>query len=110
MSNRYLQDNFAPVHDELTAFDLPVTGSVPQHLDGRYLRIGPNPANDPGEAYHWFLGDGMVHGVRIEDGHARWYRNRWVRPDTGDFAPTPTSYSTPGGPWHWSKPVRRRTS
>jgi carotenoid cleavage dioxygenase len=25
------------------------------------------------------MGDGMVHGVRIEDGAARWYRNRWVR-------------------------------
>ncbi len=86
MSNRYLQDNFAPVGDELTAFDLNVTGTLPDHLDGRYLRIGPNPANDPGEAYHWFLGEGMVHGVRIEDGQARWYRNRYVRPDAGDFA------------------------
>ncbi|MEJ7832398.1 MAG: carotenoid oxygenase family protein [Nocardioides sp.] len=85
--NRYLQDNFAPVSDELTAFDLPVTGTLPDHLDGRYLRIGPNPADDPGEAYHWFLGAGMVHGVRIEGGAARWYRNRWVRPTDGDFAP-----------------------
>lgn len=85
--NRYLQDGFAPVADELTAFDLRVTGTLPDHLDGRYLRIGPNPASDPGEAYHWFLGEGMVHGVRIEDGRARWYRNRWVRPDDGDFAP-----------------------
>lgn len=87
MSNRYLQDNFAPVHDELTAFDLPVAGTIPDHLDGRYLRIGPNPANDPGQDYHWFLGEGMVHGVRIEDGKARWYRNRWVRPQDGDFPP-----------------------
>ncbi|MCD4523903.1 carotenoid oxygenase family protein [Nocardioides sp. cx-173] len=85
--NRYLQDGFAPVADELTAFDLPVTGALPEHLDGRYLRIGPNPAADPGEDYHWFLGEGMVHGVRIEDGAARWYRNRWVRPESGDFAP-----------------------
>ena len=28
-----------------------------------------------------------MHGVRLEDGQARWYRNRWVRPDAGDFAP-----------------------
>ena len=85
--NRYLKDNFAPVADELTAFELPVTGTLPDHLDGRYLRIGPNPATDPGEAYHWFLGEGMVHGVRLEEGRARWYRNRWVRPTKGDFAP-----------------------
>ncbi|WP_395658955.1 carotenoid oxygenase family protein [Nocardioides sp.] len=85
--NRYLLDGFAPVHEELTVFDLPVTGSVPEHLDGRYLRIGPNPATDPGEGYHWFLGEGMVHGVRLEGGRAQWYRNRYVRPRGDDFAP-----------------------
>jgi carotenoid cleavage oxygenase len=85
--NRYLQDSFAPVHEELTAFDLEVTGAIPDHLDGRYLRIGPNPATDPGEGYHWFLGEGMVHGVRLEDGHARWYRNRYVRQHGDDFPP-----------------------
>ena len=87
MSNRYLADNFAPVRQEVTAHDLPVTGTIPDHLDGRYLRIGPNPAGDPGEDYHWFLGQGMVHGVRIADGRAAWYRNRWVRPEPGEFAP-----------------------
>jgi carotenoid cleavage dioxygenase len=87
MSNRYLEDNFAPVQEEVTAHDLPVTGSLPTHLDGRYLRIGPNPVQDPGPSYHWFLGEGMVHGVRIAEGRAEWYRNRWVRPDAGEFAP-----------------------
>jgi carotenoid cleavage dioxygenase len=29
--------------------------------------------------HHWFAGDGMVHGIRIERGRARWYRNRWIR-------------------------------
>jgi carotenoid cleavage dioxygenase len=78
--NRYLEGNFAPVHEEITATDLPVSGTVPDHLDGRYLRNGPNPvvAPDPA-AYHWFLGSGMVHGVRLRDGRAEWYRNRWVR-------------------------------
>ncbi|MDQ6696134.1 MAG: carotenoid oxygenase family protein, partial [Actinomycetota bacterium] len=64
--NRYLTGNFAPVHEELTAFDLPVTGSLPAELEGRYLRIGPNPINDVDPAtYHWFTGDGMAHGVRL---------------------------------------------
>jgi carotenoid cleavage dioxygenase len=79
-ANPYLEANFAPVREELTSGDLPVTGSIPDYLDGRYLRIGPNPlrAADPA-TYHWFLGDGMVHGVRIADGEAKWYRNRYVR-------------------------------
>jgi carotenoid cleavage oxygenase len=78
--NRYLEGNFAPVHEEITATDLPVTGTIPDDLDGRYLRNGPNPvvAPDPA-AYHWFLGSGMVHGVRLRGGRAEWYRNRWVR-------------------------------
>lgn len=78
-SNRYLRDNFAPVAEELTATRLEVTGAVPDYLDGRYLRIGPNPLHDPGERYHWFMGEGMVHGVRLRGGRAEWYRNRWVR-------------------------------
>ncbi len=78
--NRYLEGNFAPVSDEVTVTDLAVTGTIPDHLDGRYLRIGPNPVAAPDPAtYHWFLGEGMVHGVRLRDGRATWYRNRWVR-------------------------------
>ena len=87
MPNRYLADNFAPVHTELTAFDLPVTGNLPEHLDGRYLRNGPNPAEDLGPQHHWFLGQGMVHGVRIAGGRAEWYRNRWVKPQGEDHGP-----------------------
>src|SRR6266568_2362656 len=80
MGNRYLEGGFAPLQQEFTLTDLAVTGTIPEHLDGRYLRNGPNPVGelDP-ELYHWFLGDGMVHGVRIRDGKAEWYRNRWVR-------------------------------
>ena len=81
MTNRYLEDNFAPVREEQTVTNLLVTGRLPEHLDGRYLRIGPNPVDDPGDGHHWFLGDGMVHGVRIADGEAKWYRNRYVRSD-----------------------------
>ena len=80
VTNRYLEGAYAPVHEEVTAFDLPVTGTLPPELDGRYLRNGPNPFADADPAtYHWFTGDGMVHGVRLRDGRAEWYRNRWVR-------------------------------
>ena len=79
-TSRWVQGPFAPVTEEVTAFDLAVTGTLPPELDGRYLRNGPNPIGpvDPAK-HHWFVGDGMVHGVRLRDGRAEWYRNRWVR-------------------------------
>jgi len=78
--NRYLDGNFGPVREESTVTELPVTGTLPDFLDGRYLRNGPNPVVDPDPGrYHWFTGTGMVHGLRLEDGAARWYRNRYVR-------------------------------
>lgn len=73
--------NYAPVRDELTAFDLPVRGQVPPELEGRLLRIGPNPIAPIGPEDHWFTGTGMVHGVRLREGRAEWYRNRYVRDD-----------------------------
>jgi len=75
----FRRDNYAPVTDELTEFDLPVEGAIPAELDGWYLRNGPNPRQ---ATAHWFTGDGMIHGVRLEGGRAAWYRNRWVRTDS----------------------------
>ncbi|ARG61412.1 carotenoid oxygenase family protein [Mycobacterium kansasii] len=78
--NPYLEGLLAPVRNEVTATDLKVTGQIPEHLDGRYLRNGPNPVAEVDPAvYHWFSGDGMVHGVALRQGRASWYRNRWVR-------------------------------
>ncbi|MET0136704.1 MAG: carotenoid oxygenase family protein [Kibdelosporangium sp.] len=73
----YLEGLLTPVADEISATDLQVTGTIPAELTGRYFRNGPNPppGHDPG---HWFAGDGMLHGVRLRDGRAEWYRNRWV--------------------------------
>ena len=78
-ANIFTVGNYAPVADELTEYNLPVDGAIPAELDGWYLRNGPNPRTATG---HWFTGDGMLHGVRIEDGQAKWYRNRWVRTDS----------------------------
>jgi carotenoid cleavage dioxygenase len=75
----YLSGNYAPVTEEVTAFDLPVLGELPPELNGRYLRNGPNPITDVDPStHHWFMGDGMVHGIRLEAGRAAWYRNRYV--------------------------------
>ncbi|WP_328387499.1 carotenoid oxygenase family protein [Nocardia sp. NBC_00416] len=74
----WLTGLFAPVPDEIDAYDLPVEGTLPPELTGRYFRNGPNPELG-GASAHWFIGDGMVHGVRLREGRAEWYRNRWVR-------------------------------
>jgi carotenoid cleavage dioxygenase-like enzyme len=95
--NRFLEGSFAPVTEEITAFDLPVTGQVPAGLSGRYLRNGPNPLGLDDPQYHWFLGAGMVHGVRLRDGKAEWYRNRWVRSKAVAVA---HGQQWPGGPVH----------
>lgn len=73
----HLRGNFAPVFEEREAVDLPVRGAIPPELEGLYLRNGPNPKS--GTSNHWFMGDGMVHGVALGGGRAKWYRNRWVR-------------------------------
>jgi carotenoid cleavage dioxygenase-like enzyme len=77
--NQYLQANFGPVDLESTVTDLQVTGAIPKELNGRFLRNGPNPmAETDADAYHWFTGRGMVHGLRLNEGKAEWYRNRYV--------------------------------
>lgn len=79
-TNPFLSGNLAPVSEEITETNLRVTGTLPPQLDGRYVRNGPNPFGPVDEnKYHWFSGDGMVHGIRIRDGKAEWYRNRWVK-------------------------------
>ena len=76
----FLAGNFAPVHEEITAERLEVVGRLPAGLTGMYVRTGPNPQFPPRGRYHWFDGDGMLHGVLLRDGQAS-YRNRWVRTD-----------------------------
>lgn len=76
----HLRGNYAPVTEEHTVVDLPVEGAIPPELRGVYMRNGPNPKT--GYSSHWFVGDGMLHGVRLEGGRARWYRNRYVRSRT----------------------------
>jgi carotenoid cleavage dioxygenase-like enzyme len=95
--NRFLEGSFAPVTEEIAAFDLPVTGQLPAELSGCYLRNGPNPLGLDDPNYHWFLGAGMVHGVRLRDGKAEWYRNRWV---CSKAVAEAHDEQWPGGPVH----------
>ena len=81
--NYYLQGNFAPVNEIITEDNLEVVGSIPTELSGLYLRNGPNPIGSPNvKKYHWFTGEGMLHGIKIDEGKAIWYRNRSVGGDS----------------------------
>ncbi|WP_066384266.1 carotenoid oxygenase family protein [Anabaena sp. CA = ATCC 33047] len=76
--NPYLDGNFAPVREEISTDTLKVIGELPPDLSGMFVRNGPNPQYAPIGHYHWFDGDGMLHGVRISNGKAT-YRNRYIR-------------------------------
>ena len=73
----HLLGNGRPVSEEQTLQDLKVNGTLPRELDGRYMRNGPNPLS--GTSEHPFFGDGMLHAIRLRDGKAEWYRNRYVQ-------------------------------
>jgi len=72
----HLQGNWEPMQQEIHSTELRVIGQIPRELDGLFVRTGPNPAS--GSSPHWFYGDGMLHGVRLRDGRAEWYRNRYI--------------------------------
>lgn len=78
----FLEGIYAPVTREITSGPLKVEGTLPPSLEGIYLRNGPNPRFAPKGRYHWFDGDGMIHGVRLSPSHPTRkavYLNRWVR-------------------------------
>jgi carotenoid cleavage dioxygenase len=91
----WLRGNFAPVREEIETTDLTVTGEIPAALAGLYVRNGSNPV--PETSPHWFLGDGMLHGVLLEDGNAQWYRNRYVRTALYEAGGGLTASGAPGG-------------
>lgn len=108
IDNPYLHGLYAPVQTEVQAGALEVEGELPRDLFGAYFRNGPNSHHAPKNRYHWFDGDGMVHGLWFEDGQAR-YANRWV--ETPGFVHErelgeglwpgvlgPFDFSLPGGP------------
>ncbi|KAH1222981.1 Carotenoid 9,10(9',10')-cleavage dioxygenase 1 [Glycine max] len=58
--------------------NLDTMAEVMDCLNGEFVRVGPNPKFSPVAGYHWFDGDGMIHGLRIKDGKAT-YVSRFVR-------------------------------
>ena len=84
---------------------LPVEGTAPPEIAGTLYRNGPARHEVYGDRYrHWWDGDGMVHGLRIEGGRVG-YRNRFVdtakkRADDAAGRRIHASFGTPppGGP------------
>lgn len=83
--NKFLDGNWHPV-EETSAENLKVSGEIPKELAGLFLRNGPNPKKFDASNYHPFFGDGMIHGLRLENGQALWYRNKFVTSPNG-FGP-----------------------
>ena len=106
--NPYLEGPFAPIDTEITA-DCEVIGELPTDLAGVFVRNGSNPKYPPPGRYHWFDGDGMLHALHFENGHAV-YRNRYVATEalaleqaTGEAIWSGVNerpnFSRPGGPF-----------
>jgi len=92
----WMQGVYAPVHEQVESHELSVRGSLPPELSGWFLRNGSNPVN--GNSEHWFLGDGMIHSIRLENGRATTYRNRWVDTPIYRAGGGLMSAGPPGGP------------
>lgn len=76
----FLKGNFAPVHQEIYRENLEVHGSLPNDLQGIYMRNGPNPQFPPFSYTYPFDGDGMVHALYFTDKGVH-YRNRFILTD-----------------------------
>ncbi len=74
----YRSGVWRPQHTEYDAWDLDVEGTIPDDLNGIYIRNTENPVFEPIRRYHPFDGDGMLHSISFENGEAR-YSNRFVR-------------------------------
>ena len=74
----FVKGFYEPVAAEWTFTNLAVQGAIPRSLNGRYLRNGHNPPADKIKDF-WFGGHGMLHGIRLREGRAEWYRNRFVQ-------------------------------
>ena len=79
--NLYLNGIFAPVQ-EFENRQCVVRGEIPASLNGILLRMGPNPYQvDSLLHQHWFAGDGMLHGLKLQQGQVQWFKSRYIASD-----------------------------
>ncbi|KAJ7947314.1 9-cis-epoxycarotenoid dioxygenase [Quillaja saponaria] len=65
-----ISGNYAAVPEQSVLQSIPVIGTIPDWINGVYLRNGANPLFEPIAGHHLFDGDGMVHAVSINNGSA----------------------------------------
>ena len=82
--NPYIGGAWQPTYNEWNAIfsngDAQVIGTIPDDIDGVYVRTGENQIHEPIGRYHPFDGDGFIHAMSFKDGRAS-YRSRFVRND-----------------------------
>jgi carotenoid cleavage dioxygenase len=78
----YMQGAWRPTFNEWNAIfstgDAEVIGTIPDDIDGVYVRTGEVPVHEPIGRYHPFDGDGQIHAISFKGGRAS-YRSRFVR-------------------------------
>ena len=77
----YHKKLYQPV-EETTITALKVLGVIPPHLNGLLLRIGSNPiyTSQP-SLFEWYLGDGMIHALKLQQGKAVCYKSTMLATD-----------------------------
>ena len=82
VENPYLHGIYAPT-EEVERTQFKIQGQIPEQLTGILLRIGPNPIHVENPAlHHWFSGEGMIHGLKIEHGQVQWFKSKYIATDT----------------------------
>src|SRR4051795_1402733 len=78
---------FADLDEELQLDQVPVTGELPDWLQGELIRVTPAKFDIDAERpiRHWFDGLAMLHRFAIEDGRVS-YANRFLRSDAYERA------------------------
>lgn len=74
----YLRNKFAPVSEEKTISVNHDNDLFNKMSDSFFGQIGSNPKHVENEEYHWFDGDGMIHGLFINNSSLT-YQNRWIK-------------------------------
>ena len=74
----YLRNKFAPVSEEKTISVFHNNELFNKLSDSFFGQIGSNPKHVENEDYHWFDGDGMIHGLFINKSLLT-YQNRWIK-------------------------------
>ena len=92
-TNPFLSGNFAPVEAETTCFDLEVHGGSPRGWTGDSSGSAPTRSGRWTARFHWFVGTGMAHGLRLRGGRASGIEpvraRREGRPGAGPHADRP---------------------